>query len=496
MGRFDDLIPQAAAPTKKGRFDDLIPQAPAAPAEPVTDVRQSWGAGAGDLLLGGWGGEASGALNYALTGGAPGSYESAEQAFDAKMGKAEADNPNAFMGGQITGGAASMLIPGSQALRAPTLAGKALGAGAGGATQGAIYGAGSAKGDVYDRAQGAAQGGAVGGLFGMASPVAGKAVGKVLQKVTGDYGQKGLHQAIEQRASNLYDQADMEGVFYQPQAVQRLVNSVHDMAARETSNKSGILRTAIQNIRERTQEGVVPTLREMNTLKNDLRDAALEAGRLGRDNEARIAWEATKTFEKAVDTLPVVPGSMGPRRALATKREADRLWRIKKKADLVEIMSQRADDRAGQFSQSGLENAARVEARNITRKPYKGDNPLIQQFDKPAERHLLRQMTRGTKPQNLLRYAGKTLDNHVTRAIGTVGWMHPATWGAAASAVGAAGTGQALKQLSNALARAKIEKLRATVLGGGRLPNQSYKGSQQLVMSLLGAQSPQIQGNP
>lgn len=92
----------------------LIPEEPAAPASgptkfqiidetpqaPATDPRESFAAGIASTLPMAYG---AGALNYALEGGAPGSFDQGYQQFQDRSNKAWEDNPKTAAAGMGTG---------------------------------------------------------------------------------------------------------------------------------------------------------------------------------------------------------------------------------------------------------------------------------------------------------------------------------------------------------------------------------------------------------
>src|SRR5689334_13603301 len=77
--------------------------------QPPTDPRQSFGAGFGDVIPGM--GYAAGALNYALQGGAPGSFDQGRQDFNNRLDQAQAAHPLAGMAGNALGLGVQTAIP-------------------------------------------------------------------------------------------------------------------------------------------------------------------------------------------------------------------------------------------------------------------------------------------------------------------------------------------------------------------------------------------------
>jgi len=156
-----------------------------APLKPMPKTGKVAAAGRGlmESLLFGGSDEAAAALSFRRDEDAPlselakgsepgGSTAQRYKQFKASREQAQADQPGAYLGGELTGLAASMALPLGAAKAAPTLVGRALRAGGTGLGIGATSGALSADGGLAERAKGAALGGAIGGLGGAAaSPI-------------------------------------------------------------------------------------------------------------------------------------------------------------------------------------------------------------------------------------------------------------------------------------------------------------------------------------
>ncbi len=143
--------------------------APPKPEEPKTSVLGSVARGGAQGLSLGFADEISGALESAVTNK---SYKKARDESRAAYDKARTDNQAAYLGGELGGGLASMLIPGLNAAKGAKLATQVVKAG----MQGGVSGLGSSE---ATDAEGIAKDAAVGvGLGAGLQGVLGGAIGK------------------------------------------------------------------------------------------------------------------------------------------------------------------------------------------------------------------------------------------------------------------------------------------------------------------------------
>lgn len=109
--------------TALGALGNTKPQAPQAgdasvfkqaPAQQQMDPREAFAAGLGNVLTFGQSPVLAGALNYARTGGSPGSYDYGKQEMQQRLGQASDTNPFMYGAGEV----ASLAVPTTVAPRA------------------------------------------------------------------------------------------------------------------------------------------------------------------------------------------------------------------------------------------------------------------------------------------------------------------------------------------------------------------------------------------
>ena len=118
-----------------------------------------------------------------LSGRGAGNYEAYRDGLRAQLKKTREERPLTSLASEIVGSVPTMLIPGLNAARGPTLARTAWNAFKAGALSGGASGAGSAEGGLRERSVGAGKGILIGGGVGGVIPAATRATGAVTQKV-------------------------------------------------------------------------------------------------------------------------------------------------------------------------------------------------------------------------------------------------------------------------------------------------------------------------
>lgn len=163
----------------------------------------SAGLGAVDMASFGFSDEIAGLVSAAVKkiGGDPGefwkNYEETAASVRGTMKDAQDAHPIAFGGGQVAGGAASLLVPGGAVARTAGMGGKMLAGAKVGAATGAAYGAGSADGGVGERAAGAATGAGIGFATGAAAAPIAAGAGKIVNSVVSKVGDRFAAKALD-----------------------------------------------------------------------------------------------------------------------------------------------------------------------------------------------------------------------------------------------------------------------------------------------------------
>lgn len=379
-----------------------------------------------------------------------------------------------LLGGVTTGGT---LAKGGLTLMKPGMS--VPGAAVRGATEGAVYGGVSGFGNsdadnLVDRAWDAAEGAAWGaGTGGAASGVAAKLAGAGKAAVP-------TVDELKDEARAIYKQAEASGVTFGKAEVKQAAD---DIAAKVLSE--GIDPTlhprataALKRLQEAGATGM--TVKDAQTMRRVLAAAAKDPM---NPDEQRIASMMIGKFDDMV---------AGKTPDLAKARE---IYGTAKKGELIETAIELAKSRAGQYSQSGMENALRTEFRHLQRQIIKGQLKGLTQ----AEIDAINKVADGGSLDNLARWVGKLAPTGAVSfmAGGGVPFMVGNAVGGPAVGAAAAGGTMATGMTGRAAAEAltKNNALKAALLarsGGVPAPKPQLSQKQLAIARALIASGGQL----
>lgn len=175
-----------------------------------------------------------------------------------------------------------------------------------------------------------------------------------------------------------------------------------------------------------------------------------------------------------------------------TIKTANALYARAMKADQLEEMMELAKIRAGQYSQSGMENAIRTEFRQLARRIVKGQELGWT----PDEVQQIMQIAEGGTMENVARFVGKFAPRGVVSAGVTMGLPYSAAMqvtgdpyvsGAAALGVGA--VGEAGSQVAAQLQQGNVDRLMKSILQGRNLSRPAEARLRAALTAYLGGQA-------
>ena len=143
--------------------------------------------------------------------------------------------------------------------------------------------------------------------------------------------------------------------------------------------------------------------------------AAENAAKAGSD-DARLAAKMLDEFDDFVDGLSPADlvGGMGDAHLAARNyAQARQMWSRMRKAQTIENLFERASNAAGGYTQSGMENALRIQFKQLA------DNPRRFNRFNVEEKAAILEVVRGGPLQNTLRWAGKLSPRGIVSATGT-----------------------------------------------------------------------------
>lgn len=265
-------------------------------------------------------------------------------------------------------------------------------------------------------------------------------------------------EAMRDAARTAYQRSEQAGVIISPQSLQNAAQDVF-----KTVDNLGYL--------PRLHPRVSAFLDEFNTQSQQpltlerlerLRRVASNAAASGEKDERKIGMAIINKLDNYVDNLKdadLVAGAGASRQtAVEALGEARNLYGRQAKAQEIETLLDRATTGASQYSQSGLENAIRVEFRALAKNQTK-----LRRFSK-QEQDLIKDVARGGPVDNVLRYFGKLAPTGVVSGGVSSGAGYAVGGPIGAAAVPAVGL--ASRELAGARMQSKVDELIAQILMG------------------------------
>jgi hypothetical protein len=284
---------------------------------------------------------------------------------------------------------------------------------------------------------------------------------------------------LKEQAGGLYRQAEQNGVTASPQQTQDIADRLGGILRQEgTVSPTGRVSEVHPKVREayataQDYAGSPMNPKQMQTVRGILSDGRMSA----EPAEARIANLLTSEFDDW--TAPLAP-------ELAQARDVSSRYLS---AQTLEKARSLAEARAGQYSQSGMENALRTEYRGIDRQAIKGRQPGLRDPVVEAVENVARGTTGSNVARALGRFAPKGpvsagIATGVPFAIGNA-MGGPVVGGAMSAATIALGTGG--RAIASHLADRGANLAELIARNGGGLPQAAYLNPD--IARLLVAQS-------
>lgn len=226
-------------------------------------------------------------------------------------------------------------------------------------------------------------------------------------------------EALARQATAKYKAAEEAGVIVRPETIQSIAQRLSTQA--KSAGFDQDLHPGIGAVLRRLEvEGSAPkTLEEIETLRRVVR---APAGDFANKDQQRIAKQLIQKFDESVDQLgpnDIIAGNAPE--ALSALRSARELYARNKKSDIIEDLVNKAELSSTQYSQSGMENALRVQFRALAK-----NRTQMAQFNKD-EQEQIRKIVKGDAAQNVLRFVGKFAPTGVVSALptGIAGAVNP-----------------------------------------------------------------------
>ena len=463
------------------------PAAPAAPRSAIQtlDDAARWAAnfatfGYADKLAAGAG---------SLTGG--GQYDELLKQERARSQAAEENVPLAAkiplgIAGSIplvlAGGPAGVLASGARAVgAAPKVAGLLSQVAAPATTAGRV-GAGVAEGaalgalEATGRDTDASEGAVLGGLTGGAGAAA---INPILSRLTTQKTSV-TPESLKAASNAAYDLARSKDVLIKPQSFNDFAQSARKVA--QDFSMDPVLQPRAVRAFQRIDDlsGRPVALDELENLKRIIGDV----GSSSVASERALASRLNNRLDDYVSSIDpqknVLIGKGDAQAGIEAFKQGRKLWSQQAKGSRIEELINRAETAAPNYSASGLENALRIQFRQVAMSPKQ-----MRRFTK-EEQEAIRSVAKGDFTTNALRMAGKMAPRGVVGGLGMlgVGSVNPLL------ALTAAGVGEIGKRGATARTTRAAESARNLMLSGQPITQRPMSPAERALYqsSIIGAQ--------
>lgn len=226
---------------------------------------------------------------------------------------------------------------------------------------------------------------------------------------------------VSQQARAAYQAANKAGLTVKPEYLGGVVQKIRSRLSGEGDDPLGYdpmmqpgVARAIARFEEDIASGQPLTLQKLDNLRQILKAPASD---FNNPRQQMITSELVDIFDDAlldIDPKTIVAGNA--KEASAAIESARKLYSTQKKLQTIEGLVYKANISAGGYSQSGMDNALRVQFAALAR-----NNKRMAQFNKAERAEIERIAKGGGTPEQIMRFIGKfAVRGPVTGAVQAV----------------------------------------------------------------------------
>lgn len=234
----------------------------------------------------------------------------------------------------------------------------------------------------------------------LAGMVAGTAVGAAGGVRPGRVERGAGSAELAAQAGSAYKLADRAGLVVKNDYVQNIANSLKKEAF-DAGFDPGLHPKVASVISRLESEGQTPkTLKELENLRRIVRSPE---GDFTNPDQQRIAGMLVDKYDDLIEGIGKQNINAGDEKiAISALKEGRKIYGQKKRMEIIEDMVKKADISSGQYSQSGMDNALRVQFAALAK-----NNKRMAAFT-PEERAQIENIAKGGgKTEQMLRFIGK-----------------------------------------------------------------------------------------
>lgn len=209
-----------------------------------------------------------------------------------------------------------------------------------------------------------------------------------------------LRQDLAKRAENLYQRAENIGLRVTPDYSQQITNRLAQVAKDEGFDVGLHPKVSAVLTRLETEGQTAKTLKDVENLRRIVR---APQGDFTNPDQQRIAAKMLDAYDEMIEGLGTQNvASSKNKTAVATLQEARKVYSQNKKLGIIEDIMENAQTRSGQFSQSGMDNAIRVQFANLAT-----NKKRMAAFSKNEQTEIKKIAEGGGTTEQMLRFIGR-----------------------------------------------------------------------------------------
>lgn len=207
-------------------------------------------------------------------------------------------------------------------------------------------------------------------------------------------------QELAKRAENLYQRAESVGLRVTPDYSQQISNRLAQVAKDEGFDVGLHPKVSAVLTRLETEGQTAKSLKEVENLRRIVR---APQGDFTNPDQQRIAAKMLDAYDEMIENIGAQNvASSRNKTAVATLQEARKVYAQNKKLSIIEDIMENANIRSGQFSQSGMDNAIRVQFAGLA------TNKKRMAAFSPDEQAQIKNIAKGGgTTEQMLRFLGK-----------------------------------------------------------------------------------------
>lgn len=271
-----------------------------------------------------------------------------------------------------------------------------------------------------------------------------------------------LRQELANKAKNLYDRAENIGLRITPNYSQQISNRVSQVAKDEGFDVGLHPKISAVITRLETEAQTAKTLEDVEKLRRIVR---APQGDFTNPDQQRIASKMLDAYDDMIENISTQNISSSKNKtAAATLQEARKVYTQNKKLGIIEDIMENAQIRSGQFSQSGMDNAIRVQFANLAT-----NKKRIAAFNKTEQAEIKNIAEGGGNIEQMLRFIGRFSIRGPVSSVPYLGTASLSPEIGGPLAMLAAGISEGSKRSAEAMRQQNVQRLMSQI-SLGRTP--------------------------